>query len=232
MPFDMRPLFQALLALWSITQSVTGFQGNVLNVADAYLSLPVIYAIFFLAGLSETYGTRAVTLFLNRVGRRPFFIVLLLTALTYVVGGVVWTLSIVAVLSSLSPEAAAAPRLVIIAVVLGYIPLLFAFLAFIPYLGPAILVLLQGLSLLTTTVAISLGYGLPFRQAALSTIGGWLVFQLLRWFTAGPATLVSRWILRLVTGREVNYRLRDVAPSVPLGLQRHRRGLEDGGEQP
>jgi hypothetical protein len=113
-------------------------------------------------------------------------------------------------------------------VALGYIPLLFAFLAFIPYLGPAILLLLQGLSLLTTTVAISVGYGLPFTQAALATVGGWLVFQLLRWFTAGPATLISRWVLRLVTGREVNYQLRDVVPTVPLGLQSHRRVRGDG----
>ncbi|NTU84487.1 MAG: hypothetical protein HGA45_34855 [Chloroflexales bacterium] len=231
MPFDMRPLFQALLALWSITQRVTGFQGNVLEVADAYLSVPIIYAIFFLAGLSETYGTRAVTLFLNKVGRRPFFIVLLLTALTYVIGGVVWTVTIGVVLGASFPEQTEVPRVVIVAVALGYIPLLFAFLAFIPYLGPAILVLLQGLSLLTTTVAISVGYGLPFSQAALSTIGGWLVFQLLRWFTAGPATWISRWLLRLVTGREVNYQLRDVAPPVPLGLQRHRRRLEDGGDR-
>jgi hypothetical protein len=230
MPFDMRPLFQALLALWAITQSVTGFRGNVLDVADAYLSLPVVYAIFFLAGLAETYGTRAVTLFLNKVGRRPFVIVLLLTALTYVLGGIVWTLSIGAVLGNSFPEVGAAPRVIIVAVALGYIPLLFAFLAFIPYLGPAILLLLQGLSLLTTTVAISVGYGLPFTQAALSTIGGWLVFQLLRWFTAGPATLISRWILRLVTGGEVNYQLRDVIPTLPLGLRGHRRSIGDEDE--
>jgi hypothetical protein len=229
MPFDLRPLFQALLALWAITQRVTGFQGNVLEVVDAYLSLPVIYGIFFLAGLAETYGTRAVTLFLNKVGRRPFFIVLLLTALTYVAGGIVWTLSIAAVLGEIFPEAAAEPRVVVVAVALGYIPLLFAFLGFIPYLGQAILVLLQGLSLLVTTVAISVGYGLPFTQAAISTVGGWLVFQLLRWFTAGPATLLSRWIVRLVTGREVNYQLRDVVPTVPLGLQRHRRSPGDKG---
>lgn len=230
MPFDLRPLFQALLALWAITESITGFQGNVLEVADAYLSLPVIYGIFFLAGLAETYGTRAVTLFLKKVGRRPFFIVLLLTALTYVAGGIVWTLSIAAILGAIFPEAAAEPRVVVVAVALGYIPLLFAFLAAIPYLGPAILLLLQGLSLLTTTVAISVGYGLPFTQAALSTIGGWLIFQLLRWFTAGPATLVSRWILRLVTGREVNYQLRDVVPALPLGLQSRRRVRGDGGQ--
>ncbi|WP_129670502.1 hypothetical protein [Candidatus Chloroploca sp. Khr17] len=231
MPFDLRPLFQALLALWSITTSVTSYQGNVLEVADAYLILPVIYGIFFLAGLSETYGTRAVTLFLNKVGRRPFFIVLLLTALTYVAGGIVWTLSIAVVLGQIFPEAAAEPRVVVVAVALGYIPLLFAFLGFIPYLGPAILALLQGLSLLTTTVAMSVGYGLSFTQAAISTVGGWLIFQVLRWFAAGPTTAISRWVLRVVTGREVNYQLRDVAPTVPLGLQRHRHTLEDGGER-
>ncbi len=227
MLFDMRPLFQALLSLWAITRSVTGFQGNLLDVAGSYLSVPVIYALFFLAGLSETYGTRAVVLFLNRVGRRPFFIILLLTALTYVVGGIFWTISIAIVLGGAFPEVATKPELIIIAVVMGYIPLLFAFLAFIPYLGPALLYLLQGLSLLTTTLAISFGYGLPFTDAALATFSGWLIFQVLRWFTMAPTTFISRWILRLISGRDVNYSLREVVPHVPLGLQRHRQALDE-----
>ncbi|NTU78913.1 MAG: hypothetical protein HGA45_05835 [Chloroflexales bacterium] len=230
MPFDMRPLFQALLALWAITQSVTGFEGNVLELVLNSVSLWMVFAIFFLAGLSETYGTRAVILFLNKVGRRPFFITLLLTAIAYVFGGLIWAITIDGVLELFYDGGALLLAVVLVAVALGYIPLLFAFLAFIPYLGPAILLLLQGLSLLVTTAAISIGYGLPFTQAALSTIGGWLVFQLLRWFTAGPATLVSRGILRLVTGREVNYQLRDVVPTMPLGLQSHRRSPDDGGQ--
>lgn len=230
MPFDLRPLFQALLALWSITQSVTGYQGNLLEAALLAVGLWPAVAIFFLAGLSETYGTRAVVLFLNKVGRRPFFITLLLTAITYVIGGFVWALTIDLAGAGILGVTGKLP-VMIQAVAVGYIPLMFAFLAVIPYLGPAILHLIQGLSLTLTTLAVSVGFGASFLDAALCTIVGWLVFQLLRWFTAGPTTWISRRVLRLVTGREVNYQLRDVVPTVPLGLQRHRRRLEEQGEQ-
>lgn len=230
MPFDLRPLFQALLALWSITTSVTGYQGNLLEAALRAVGLWPAVGIFFLAGLSETYGTRAVVLFLNRVGRRPFFITLLLTAATYVVGGFIWAFTIDLAGAAVLDISGKLPVMVQ-AVAIGYIPLLFAFLAVIPYLGPAILHLLQGLSFIFTTAAVSVGFGASFRDAVLCTIVGWLVFQLLRWFTAGPTTAISRWVVRLVTGREVNYQLRDVAPPVPLGLQRHRRRLEDRGER-
>jgi hypothetical protein len=230
MPFDMRPLFQALLALWSITQTVTSFQGNVLDVAFNAMGIWTIISIFFLAGLSETFGTRAVVLFLNKVGRGPFVITLLLTAITYFVGGFVWALSIDIVGAGVLDVGGKLPAMVQ-AVAIGYIPLLFAFLAVIPYLGPAILYLLQGFSFVFTTVAVSVGFGASFLDAVLCTLIGWLIFQLLRWFTAGPTTWISRWVLRMITGREVNYGLRNVVPTVPLGLQRQRRKLEDRGER-
>ncbi|NCC32662.1 MAG: hypothetical protein EOM24_11680 [Chloroflexia bacterium] len=230
MPFDLRPLFQALLALWSITTSVTSYQGNLLEATLTALGLWPAVSIFFLAGLSETYGTRAVVLFLNRLGRRPFFLTLLLTAITYVIGGFVWALTIDLVGAGLLGITGKFP-VMLQAVAIGYIPLLFAFLAVIPYLGPAILHLIQGLSFIFTASAVSIGFGVRFREAVLCTIIGWLVFQLLRWFAAGPTTAISRWVLRVVTGREVNYQLRDVVPTVPLGLQRHRHTLEDGGER-
>lgn len=230
MPFDMRPLFQALLALWSVTQTVTGYQGNLLEAALAAVGLWPAVAIFFLAGLSETYGTRAVILFLNRLGRRPFFITLLLTAITYVIGGFVWALTIDLVGAGVLGVTGKFP-VMLQAVAIGYIPLLFAFLAVIPYLGPAILHLLQGLSFVVTTAAVSIGFGASFRDAALCTIIGWLAFQLLRWFTAGPTTWISRRVLRLVTGRDVDYSLRSIVPTMPLGLQRHHHRLKDGGEQ-
>lgn len=230
MPFDMRPLFQALLALWSFTHTVTGYQGNVLDAAFSSFGLKTVIGIFFLAGLSETYGARAVTLFLNKVGRRPFFITLLLTAVTYIFGGFVWALTIdltgAGILDVTGRFAA-----ILQAVAIGYIPLLLAFLAVIPYLGQAILYLLQGASFIVTTIAVSVGFRVTLWEAALCTIAGWLVFQLLRWFTAGPTTLISRWVLRMITGREVNYGLRDVVPTVPLDLHRHRRALGDGSDE-
>lgn len=228
MPFDLRPLLHALLALWSAVREVTTFRDNPLELLLQSLGLWTVLGIFFLAGLSETYGTRAVTLFLNKVGRRPFVIVLLLTALTYVVGGIVWAVSTDWVIERFYDGGAALLAVVLVAIAIGYIPLLFAFLAAIPYLGPAILYLLHSMSLLLTTLAVVVGYKLPFWQAALCCLTGWLIFQLLRGLTAWPTTLLSRWVLRLSTGRELSYKLHEIVPPVPLGLQGHHHGAGEG----
>jgi hypothetical protein len=225
MPFDMRPLFQSLIAVWTIVQQLTTFfSGDFLAFVDDDLvtgafGLPVIIAIFFCAGISETFGTRAVTLFLNKVGRAPFLIALLLTALTYVFGGFIWAFSSAYFIEFFFDHERAF-TVMARAIAIGYIPLLFAFLAFIPYLGPAILVFLQALSLALVTFMIAYIYQLPLLTAAFCMIGGWLVFQLLRWFTSGPTTVISRWVMRRITGREVHYRLQDIVPQAPTGLRK------------
>jgi hypothetical protein len=223
MLFDTRPLIQSLIALWTIILSLGNFQAGLSDAVRAGplagpLWLPSVVLIFFLAGLSEAFGTRAVVLFLNRVGRRPFWIALLLTALAYVAGGLVWgavTALVLNVVYGFGDALLPALR----AVAVGFVPLLFAFLGFTPYLGQALLVLLQALSLFLVALTLSLALALPFGGAALCAVSGWLVFQLLRWFTAGPVTLLSRWLLRRITGQDVDYGLRDVVPAAPLGLQ-------------
>jgi hypothetical protein len=224
MLFDVRPLTQSLIALWTVIQSLGEAQGGLVAAVNAELMagplwMPSIVLIFFVAGLSESFGTRAVVLFLNRVGRRPFWIALLLTALTYVAGGFVWgatTALVVDLFYDLDRVFLVSLR----AIAVGFLPLLFAFLGFTPYLGQGLLIFLQGLSLFLAALTLSLAYGLPFANAALCATGGWVLFQIIRWFTAGPVTLISRWLLRQITGQDVDYGLRDVVPSVPLGLRR------------
>lgn len=226
MLFDTRPLIQSLVALWALVQSLGGFQNGLTDAVHAApmagpLWLPSIVLVFLLAGLSESFGTRAVVLLLNRVGRGPFWIALLLTALIFFAGGVVWaacTALVVDFFYDLDGIFLTALR----AVAVGFVPLLFAFLAFTPYLGEGLLILLQGLSLFLAALTLSLAYGLAFASAALCVTGGWLLFQLFRRFTAGPVTLISRWLLRLLTGHDVDYGLRDIVPTVPLGLQRQK----------
>lgn len=227
MPFDLRPLFQALYTLWISVQVVTEYRGNVLVAVNHYVGPQIALGVFFLAGLSEGYGTRAVTLFLNRLGRRPFFISLVLTGLTYVAGAVIWAVTI-NVVGALFFTERGSLAVVLQAVGVGYLPLLFAFMAFAPYVGPALLVLLQALSLLFTTLAVSLGFQIPLWEGAACTIGGWLILQGLRWFTAGPTTAISRRLLRLISGHEVSYNLRDVVPALPLGLRAHSAALGEG----
>lgn len=222
MLFDTRPLIQSLIALWTIIQSLGNVEAGLIAAVNAppmagLLWLPSVVLLFFLAGLSESFGTRAVVLLLNRVGRRPFWIALLLTALVYVVGGFVWALTTTAVVD-LFYDFDNLLLVTLRAVAVGFIPLLFAFLAFTPYFGQALLIIFQGLSLFLVAWTLSLAYALPFGSAALCVTGGWLIFQLIRWFSAGPVTLLSRRLLRRFTGQDVDYGLRDVVPSVPLGL--------------
>lgn len=224
MLFDTRPLIQSLIALWTIIQSLGDLERGLIDAAKVPLMagplwLPTVVLLFLLAGLSESFGTRAVVLLLNRVGRRPFWLALLLTALTYVVGGFVWAAT-TGILVRLFSNLEGAFLISLRAVAVGFIPLLFAFLGFTPYLGQALLVLLQGVSLFLVALTIALASGLPFVSAAICASGGWLLFQLSRWFTAGPVTQISRWLLRQITGQDVDYGLRDIVPSVPLGLGR------------
>jgi hypothetical protein len=227
MPFDLRPLFQALLALWTLLFQIEHIDGNILVIIDGYVGLRVAFGIFFLAGLSEAYGTRAVTLFLNRLGRRPFFLSLVITSSLFVIGAVLWAFSmreIGAFFFKTEPGLNVALQ----AVGIAYLPLLLAFLAFVPYIGPALLALLQGLSLVLATMSVSHGFAVPIWEAAIIAVGGWLCLQVLRLLTAAPTTWFSRKLLQLVSGREVHYRLREIVPTVPMSLSDRSRAT--GGE--
>lgn len=225
MPFDLRPLFQALLALWTLLFQMESANGNLLAIIDGYVGLRVAFGIFFLAGLSEAYGTRAVTLFLNRLGRRPFFLSLVITSALFVLGAVLWAFSIREI-GAFFFNTKQGLSVALQAVGIAYIPLLFAFLAFVPYVGPAILVVLQGMSLVLATMSISHGFAVAVWEAAIIAVGGWLFLQGLRLLTAGPTTWISRKLLQLVSGREVHYRLREIVPTVPLSLSDQSRASE------
>lgn len=217
MPFDLRPLFQAFLSLWTLLFQLEHLNGSLLELIHSYVGLHVAFGIFFLAGLSEAYGTRAVMLFLNRVGRRPFFLNLLITSILFVFGAVIWAFSIreMSALFFGNPQPLSHA---IQAVGLAYLPLLFAFLAFVPYLGPGLLILLQVVSLILAIFSISIGLDVTLGEAAVMTIGGWIILQLVRWLTTRPTTALSRWLLRVISGRDVHYQLRDIVPPMPLGL--------------
>jgi hypothetical protein len=227
MPFDLRPLFQALLALWTLLFQMENIDGNILLIIDGYVDLRVAFGIFFLAGLSEAYGTRAVTLFLNRLGRRPFFLSLVITSSLFVLGAVIWAFSIREI-GALFFNTEQGLGAALQAVGIAYMPLLFAFLAFVPYLGPAILVVLQGLSLILATMSISHGFAVPIWEAAVITLSGWLILQGLRLLTAAPTTWLSRRMLQLISGRTVHYRLREIVPAVPMSLSDQGRQATEG----
>ncbi len=225
MPFDLRPLFQALLALWTLLFQMENIDGNLLVIIDGFVGLRVAFGIFFLAGLSEAYGTRAVTLFLNRVGRRPFFLSLVITSTLFVVGAILWAFSIREI-GALFFDTQQGLGVALQAVGIAYIPLLLAFLAFVPYLGPALLVVLQALSLVLATMSVSHGFAVPVWEAAIIAVSGWLFLQFLRLLTAAPTTWLSRKLLQLVSGREVHYRLREIVPAVPMSLSDQSRTPE------
>lgn len=226
MPFDMRPLFQAMLALWALVHSLRTFSGDPLVIISSIVGLRMAMLIFFLAGVSEGFGTRAVVLFFNRLGRRTFVTSLIVTGTIFVLGAMVWSASIwllgVTLFDDQRPLEAVIP-----AVGIGYLPLLFGFLAFAPYLGPFLRQLLQVASLILVVAALSSGESTMVESAVIA-VGGWLILQLLHWLAAGPTTLLSRWIQRRLLGREVVTDLNRILTETPLGL----RAVGEGPQEP
>jgi hypothetical protein len=112
------------------------------------LSLALTVGLIFLAGLSEGLGTQSVVLFLNQVSRRSFALSLLASGALFVISALCWAASI-GLVARLAFGLPISPLALAALIRPGYLPLLFAFLAFTPYVGPAIAHLLHASSFIS-----------------------------------------------------------------------------------
>ena len=156
--------------------------------------------IIFLAGLSVGLGTQGVVLLVNRVTPVRFAINLLLSAVIYLAGALVWMASIW--LIGRYVFATTIPFMQVVAAVsLAYVPLLYAALVLLPYIGPAIGVLLELWSLAIAVTAVGVAYQLPPWKALLCVVLGWLLLLLARFLLGRPAARLDRWLWTVTTGR-------------------------------
>src|SRR5918997_7209570 len=78
------PFLRELLRNWFAVSPV-GF-----DAAGDTVFLPIVATLVLLAGLSEALGTHSVALFGNRVRRQTFYISMLVYAVCFLLGSVVW----------------------------------------------------------------------------------------------------------------------------------------------
>jgi len=167
--------------------------------------------IIFLAGVSVGLGSQSVVLLVNRVTPIRFAINLLLSAALYVGGALVW-MSSIWLIGRYVFEVRVPLGQVVAAVSLAYVPLLYAALVLLPYIGPAIGVLLETWSLAIAVAAVGAAYQLPPWKALLCVILGWGLLLAARFFLGRPAARLDLWLWQLTTGRQERLDVGDLPP--------------------
>lgn len=171
-------------------------------------------AVIFLAGLADSLGTQSVGLFVNKVSRRGFALNLLGATMVALIGALGWIGSIWLVAHYLL-GVAIAPQELVPLVSRGYVPLLFAFLALVPYYGPGIAALLHGASF--AIVAAQLGGALAISswEALACATGGWLLLQAARRLLSRPLAFVDGQLWVVTTRRAERLSLEEILDQMP-----------------
>src|SRR5581483_8602658 len=165
--------------VWSLLGGVMALQGQAYREALAFPdAIPAAVAIVLAAGLSEAVG-QSIVLFANRVKPARFIFSLFVDALLFTFGYVFLVLS-----TWLVCRLPGAPHLSLLelALVLGmsYAPMLFAFLAALPYLGSALMNLLRVWHFLAMVVGVAAAGGIDVFASATYVWLGWLVMMLVQ----------------------------------------------------
>lgn len=158
-----------------------------------------------LAGVSTALG-QSVVLFINQVSPRRFGFTVLVSSALYLFNYLVWALSLWGIGHWLFGSSVPLEQAVR-TVGLGYAPLLFSFLVFVPFFGVGLGSLLSLWSLLAIVVGAQVGLELPLWQAALCGGLGWLVLQTMQRTVGRPLVPLSRWLRSRAAGVE---RIREV----------------------
>lgn len=183
--------------------------------------LPVIpLQIVALAGLSESIGQSAI-LFANRVTPRRFIISLFVSALIYVGGFFMWVFSITVVAGVLFQRTGMLSA-VAGAVSLSYVPLLFGFLTFLPYLGSPIIKGLYLWAFLAQVAELRFALGLNHAQAVLCSMGGALFILIIRATVGRPVIWLENRVRNWVAGKRLEFDLKTL-----LDPARYQRRSED-----
>ncbi|MEM6283562.1 MAG: hypothetical protein AAF787_15325 [Chloroflexota bacterium] len=176
-----------------------------MHTEDGVLLLSLV--VVFIAGLSERIG-QSVVLFVNEVSPRRMVFSLVVGALLFVGGYVLWMVLIWAG-ASLLFRPGASFRDVAVAVGLGYAPLSLGFLALIPYFGGGILSLLYLWVFVVATAAVGAVLNLEPWQAVFVSSGGMLIILVVRSTIGLPLVKIARRIRNLAAGKRLELKVRE-----------------------
>src|SRR5688572_15202136 len=184
---------------FALVGSALALDRNALAVAaTAPGALTAAIWIAFLGGASLMLG-QSVVLFANRVSRRRFAACLVIAGLVYVLGLVIWGITIRLSASVFGLDILAGT--IAFAVCVGQAPMLFGFLCLMPYLGTSLQRILYAYSLLVVVAALSAVLDIRVWQAALLAAVGWAVRAGLDRALTRPLSGVRTWLWRASTGR-------------------------------
>lgn len=133
--------------------------------------------LVILAALSRAIGS-AVILLINLATVPVLLLALLIDVISVVIGYYFWTYSIWKIGKWLKPSDFTYGDL-LTPIGFAYAPQIFNFLTLIPLLGRPIERILAVWSLLAVIVAVSQGLDISTRQAAIISLIGWLLIQIL-----------------------------------------------------
>lgn len=176
-------------------------QGVIAAIHDQPGVLQLSFIVVLVAGLSEAVG-QSVVLFVNEVKPRRFVISLIITAILFVGGYVLWVLSIWLVALVLFQHEVSLIS-VIRAVGLGYAPLVFSFLALMPYFGTAINTMLYFWAFTAVVSAVSITLDLTRIEAIVASLAGALLILRIRATFGKPLVKVTRRIRNLAAGKRL-----------------------------
>jgi len=200
------------VSVWAVFDA---FFSHVEDALALLLSAPnrdmLTIQIVAIAGLSEAIG-QSVVLFANRVRPSRFLLSLLVAILLFVIGFFLWAGSLWLIMSYLLDVPMEWP-MIAGAVAISYIPLVLAFLGFLPYAGQPILQLLYFISfyyLVTLLIRVSpLNFGNSFVVAAI----GLVLVLLIRATVGRVITRVAYRMLGVAAGTPLKFDLNDAVSS-------------------
>lgn len=166
-------------------------------------------AVVGLAGLSEAFG-QSLVLFINHVRPRRFILAVLTSVLTYIIGYVLWTVSVWLV-GVYAFDRDVGWVAVAAAVGLAYAPQVLAFFELTPFFGSPFGIILSLWSLMAILVAVRAGLGLETWQAALAGGLGWLLLQTWRHTVGRPIVALGRWMEQRAAGVPMRYKPADMS---------------------
>ncbi len=210
MAIDFNQLRELLAGAFSFRLEAFEQIGNAANG----LSIALLIVLF--VGLSLAVG-QAIVLFINRVQPIRFIFSLLISAILYTFGYLFLVLS--TWLICLVPWSVHVPFETLARVFgLSYAPLLFSFLAALPYLGVPIYSLLSVWHLLALVVGFSAIAKVSITAALGYVAFSWMVLQFLQQSIGQPIANLGRLLANTVAGVELATRREDLAELVQLGL--------------
>lgn len=190
----------------SAFQQLPQLLGGVLKLKpDTYAALstlpqvaPLAWLLVLSAGLSEALG-HSVVLFINRVRPSRFVMALLLVALSWSLGFLLWFTSIWFVAEGVFGQDLSWVSFMR-TLSFACLPLCGLFLAAMPYVGTTVATLLNFYSLLCMVVGLEALTALETPQALACTAVGWLALQLLQRTLGRPMVVLGKLLERRVTG--------------------------------